>query len=369
MESPFEEGMIFDSSLLSSSSQISLPEYKEKLISLLKPILLRRFPSEYAKQKIRPYRDRISCSCPYCGDSAKNPSKKRGNFILEGKHKNFYKCFNCGTFKRVDNFFKDYGAELDLSVVSYIVDTMGDFSSRTRAKYDSSIIMDTEEVESFGIDREEFKAKLKLIEVKGSDAESWLRRRLQFRNENFLYNPLKNYIAILNLTPSGKILGIQTRKMGKIKWGKEKYLTYNLSKLYKGFKPNEEVPDEMDSLSLLFGIFDLNFSLPVTLFEGAFDSYLYKNSIALAGAHKALPFDINVRNWFDYDETGREKSIRYIQENQFVFLWGKLQRDFDIPYREKWDLNDLLLWFKEKEIKVPRFDDYFSDDPLDIIDI
>lgn len=369
MKNSDEKGWVFDSSLSSSSNNISLPEYKEKIISLVKPILLRRFPDQYSKQTPRSYKDRISIACTYCGDSAKFPHKKRGNFILTGKHQNFYKCFNCGTFKRIDKFFEDNNVSLDLNVLDYIIENQGQFSGRAQYKYDSSIIMDIPSIESFGIERDFFKKSLSLQEVKGTEAESWLKKRIQFQHENFLYNPSKEYIAILNLTPSGKILGIQTRKIRKLKWGEEKYLTYNIDKLYKGFFPNEEVPEEINAISELFGILNLNLNAPITLFEGAFDSYLFKNSIASSGIHKSLPFDLPVRYWFDYDESGREKSIQYIQDEQYVFLWGKLQKDLNIPYREKWDLNDLLIWMRNKKIKVPRFDEYFSNDPLDIIDI
>jgi hypothetical protein len=368
MKSPIEVGTGLGSSL-SSNNELTLSEYKEKIILLVEPILLRRFPDQYSKQKARTYRDRVSIACPYCGDSTKFPHKKRGNFILEGKHQNFYKCFNCDMFKRTDQFFKDYHTEIDLNVLDYIVDHQGDFSTRTRAKYDASIIMDVDLIESYALDREEVKAKLNLVEIKGSNVEPWLRRRLQFRNEFLLYNPSKNYLAILNTTQEGKILGLQKRALGKVKGWQEKYLTYKLSKLYKGFKPNEEVPDEIDSLSQIFGIFHLNFNAPITLFEGPLDSFLYKNSIASAGANKALPFDIGVRYWMDYDKTGIKKSIQYIEDEQYVFLWEKLNQDINFPYRKKWDLNDLFIWIKENNMKVPLFDQYFSNDSLDLIDL
>ena len=364
----FEAGTGLDSSL-SSESQLTLSEYKEQLVSLLEPILRRRFPEHWSKQKVKTFRDRVSIACPYCGDSTKFAHKKRGNFILEGKHRNFYKCFNCGEFKRTDQFFKDHNVNLDLSVIDYIVDTQGDFTGPSRAKYDSTSILDTEWIDSFAIDREEFKTKLGLVEIKGSSVEPWLRRRLQFRNEFFLYSPVKNYIAILNTTQSGKILGMQKRALGKMNGYKEKYLTYRLSKLYQGFYPDKEVPDEIDSMSQIFGLFHLNFNQPITLFEGPFDSFLFKNSIANAGANKKLPFDIGVRYWFDQDETGLKKSIQYIENEEYVFLWDKMAHDVNIPYRKKWDLNDLMIYFKENNMKVPRFDVYFSNDPLDLIDL
>lgn len=71
----------------------------------------------------------------------------------------------------------------------------------------------------------------------------------------------------------------------------------------------------------------------------------------------------------DLDETGIKKSIQYINENEYVFLWEKLRRDIEFPWRKKWDLNSLLIWGKENDVKIPRLDSYFSNDPLDLIDI
>jgi hypothetical protein len=41
----------------------------------------------------------------------------------------------------------------------------------------------------------------------------------------------------------------------------------------------------------------------------------------------------------------------------------------NLPYRKKWDLNDLMIWLKENNMRTPLFDNYFSNDPLDIIDL
>ena len=67
-----------------------------------------------------------------------------------------------------------------------------------------------------------------------------------------------------------------------------------------------------------------------------------------------------------------EQLIQYIQklnEGETVFLWTKLINDLSLPYRKKWDLNDCLLWLKAEYKDVPNFEEYFSNDPLDIIDV
>lgn len=346
---------------------VSPIEYRERLVSLLQPILEHRFPGIAGKQKIRPYKDRISFACPYCGDSMKSNYKKRGNFILSGKHVHHFKCFNCGEFKRIDKFFEDYHITLDLSVINYIANNLVDFSSYADVKSDMSLFLDMDAIDKYAIDRQEFLKSFGLTEVKESPVWSWLKNRLQYDDTKFMYNVRHNYLVILNLTPSGKILGIQKRPFKK---GDSKYLTYKLGKLYELLNKDPKIiPEQIDDISQLFNICLANYSKPITLFEGPLDAFLFKNSIANTGIHKRFILDIPVRYWFDDDNDGRDKSIEKINEGDTVFLWTKLRHDLELPLRKKWDLNDVLIYLRDKNIKTPNFNDYFSDDELDIIDV
>ena len=362
--------MGFDSSLHDTiDSQLTSQEYKERLTKLLQPILDQRFPGTPPKRQILPKHDRINFACPYCGDSMKSDYAKRGNFILGGKHRNYFKCFNCGEFKRIDWFFRDYKTELKLDAVNYMMDNLGDFSTYEGAKYDMSVLLDMEHLDKYAIDRQELLSYFGLVEVKNSPVWSWLRKRLQYKEIKFLYNPNKNYLLILNLTPTGKILGAQKRAFS----GTNRFETYKLSKLYeimkKPLEVNEEQMNYLDTLSMIFNICLINFSKPITLFEGPMDAFLFKNSIANTGANKELPIDIPIRYFYDADETGRKKSLEHIEKDHEVFLWDKFLRQINMPYRKKYDWNDVLIWAKEKQIQLPLIDNYFSGNPLDAIDI
>ena len=362
--------MSFDTSLHNNiDSKLTLEEYKEKLISLLQPILDKEFYNSPIKQKILIKHDRINFSCPICGDSMQNSNKKRGNFILAGKYANWYKCHNCGDFQKIINFFKYYKVDLKLDTINYMTENLGDFHTHIDAKYDMSLLLDTISIDKYAIDKIEFLNYFKLVEVKDSNIWKWLTNRLQFNQEKFLYNPLKNYLFILNLTQSGKILGVQKRLF----IGYNRFKTYKLSMLYelmnKKLDVNEEQLDYLDTLSMIFNICLLNFNKKITLFEGPMDSFLYKNSIANTGANKSLPIDIPVQYFFDDDQTGRKRSLEHIDKNESVFLWDKFKRENGLPFRNKFDLNDVLIWSKENNINLPSLDLYFSNDPLDSIDI
>ena len=355
----------FDSSLSEALDKtIDIKEYTGRITSLLEPILINRFPSILPKQNIKTHKDRINFACPYCGDSMESSYRKRGNIILEGKHKGYYKCFNCGVFKSVINFLEDYKVKLDLDVINYVSNNTGDFVHSNNSKYDVSILMNLDEIEKYAIDRTELKNKFGLIEASDSPIWSWLTKRLQYTKENFLYSPSKNYILILNLTKSGKILGAQKRLFH----GLNKYLTFTNSKLNE-LLGNNKKSDEIDTISTLFGICNLNLNQPITIFEGPLDSFLFRNSIGNAGAQKSFPLDIERRYWFDDDKTGKKKTLKHLEEGNQVFLWERFKRDMGLPYRKKWDLNDVMLWIKGENKNVPLFENYFSNDPLDILDV
>jgi transcription elongation factor Elf1 len=366
-EITIKEDLNFNSVLFNSSdeNQLSFSEYKERLIYYLTPILEKRFPNVPVKQQIKPYNDRLTFSCPVCGDSTHSNHKKRGNIILKGKFTNYFKCHNCGEFKRVDQFFKEFNVSLNLDIIDYISSNLNNFESYENSSYDMSMFLDVETIENYAIDREEFKKYFGLIEVKESSIWNWLVKRLQYKSEKFLYNPMKNYLLILNLTKGGKIIGAQ-RRLFK---GENKYLTYRLSKLYELMKNESEVPEEIDAISQLFNICLINFNKPVILFEGPLDAFLLKNSICNCGANKGFPFDISIKYFYDDDNTGRKNSLEEINKGNEVFLWSKLKKDYEMPIREKWDLNDFLILCKQNQWNIPNFDKYFSGEPLDAIDI
>jgi len=361
------KGLTFDSSLSDSlDKSLSIDEYKGRLQNHLRPLLAKRFAGHPGKQKVHPHTDRITFACPYCGDSMQSEYKHRGNIILSGKYAGYFKCFNCGTFKGVDSFLKDYDIDLQLDLVNYLSSTKGDFKKASYGSYDISVLMNSETIEGYAIDREELKKRFSLIEIAESSRLSWLKFRLQFDEERFLYNAEQDYVVILNLYTKDKILGYQKRNFGKYQ---EKYMTYNISKIYREMGIEKEIPENIEVLSQLYRITEVDFNRPITLFEGPLDAFLLPNSVANAGAAKSFPIDIPLRYWYDEDKKGKEKALEMLGKGHEVFLWGKFRQEFGIPWRKKWDLNDIFIWFRENNRRVPIFDTYFSKDPLDMIDL
>jgi len=365
----------FDMSAIDSSynDNMTKDEYIADIIPQLQAILNKRFPDNPSKRKIKVYKDRISFAAPCCGDSAHKSSKKRGNIILTGKFRNMYKCFNCGMHMSVQNFFKTYGQQLSLSAINYISNTTERVTDTQPQGISSSFgcLYDVEAIESFAIDRTMFRDMLGLSECTSPNfGRNYLIGRRQFSFEKFLYSVEANKLFLLNLTPNGKVFGIQVRHFGKAVDG-AKYKTYNLQKIYELIlrKNDVKIPDDINDLSMIFNILLINYTHPVTVTEGPMDAFLIKNAIAQCGASKNIVFPFEHRFMFDDDKTGRTHSIDKLNDGYDVFLWDKFKHEIGITSYKKLDFNDVVIWAYKNNVTLPPLDSFYSSDELDLISI
>jgi len=350
------------------TQNLSKDEFVASIIPKLQAILDRAFPNDPQKRKIRVYKDRINFAAPCCGDSGHDNHKKRGNIVLEGRFKNVYKCFNCGTSMMLPTFFKRYGQNLSLDEIDYITANRPDSSSFGGGYGIDSVsyLYDMDEVNKYAINRETFKARLGLVECDTvSFGHNYLVNRMQYDFKKFLYSVQANKLFILNLTPEGNILGIQVRRFDK---SGPKYKTYGLQKIHEIiFRDGIVVPDDINTMSMLFNILLVDCTRVVTITEGPMDAFLLKNSIALCGAGKNIVLPFDQRYMFDSDKTGRQHTIEKLKDGYDVFLWDKYIKDASLPNRKKWDFNDVLLYARQFGLNLPSIEGYFSNDELDTI--
>lgn len=362
---------IFNSSVLSniteSSESMSREELLGEIIPKIQAILDRYFPDEPAKRKIKIYKDRVSFAAPCCGDSAHDASKKRGNIILEGKFKNMYKCHNCGACMSMYNFFKKFGEGLSLKAINYVVSNKPSYSDSSVNGGNMSAIYDVDIIDEFAIDREYFKAACHLEDCDVMNAgRLYLINRAQYNFKKFLYHPRSSLLFVLNLTPSGKIIGLQVRSLNKYIKGGNKYKTYKLSKIYSLMLHQEkEIPENIDDLSMLFNILLIDYTKPVTVVEGPMDSFLMSNCVATCGAGHHFDFSMAIVYLYDDDLAGRKHAIEKLNEGKPVFMWSKFKKDMGMPDRAKWDLNDVIIWSKQNKVQLPRLAKYFTNNKLD----
>ena len=351
----------FDSS---SHSTMTKEDFVSEITPKIQEILKKVFPGNSAKQKIRVHRDRISFAAPCCGDSAHDNYKKRGNIILEGKFKNLYKCFNCGTCMSVQKFLKMYGQNVSLGMADYISEKSTTINKESSSNL--SYLYDDELIDEYAIDREYFRRLLGLTECRDyCYGKTYLINRRQYSFEKFMYSTQANKLFVLNLTKSGKIFGIQVRSFTD---KNAKYKTYGLQKIHEMIlRDDVKVPDNINELSMIFNILLVDYSNYVTVTEGPMDSFLIKNCIALCGASKHVEFPFMTRYLYDDDKPGRTHAIEKIREGYSVFMWDNFKKELGIKSGKKLDMNDVIMWCYDNSKTCPRIDDFFSENELDLI--
>ena len=346
-----------------------------RIEDLINNVLVKEFPGEHNKHKIYRAGNRLNFSCPYCGDS-NDGRKKRGNFYLDTLS---YKCYNggCGIFKDIYSILKDFSlvGKLEQDEKTEILDILHNRKERRKTYYgdiDISIFFD-EDIKNYVIPRSEFMERMGLEEVRGSKIEIYLTRRNQVPDQKFAWDKEKQRLYLLNLSRENNILGLQFRNMQQ-SGGGSKYYTYKLSGIWEkllGCK-DENLLDgcrKIDPISSVFNIGTISFNDTITIFEGPMDSFLWKNSVGLCSVENKFPFEMdNLRFWYDWDNAGRAKASELLAEGHLVFNWRKFLTDHGLPTNKKWDLNDLVNFLRSRQLKIKRFDFYFTDEVLDLKD-
>lgn len=362
-----ENSSLFNSSIL-NEKQYSDQDFKTSCIERLKGILRREFKNDFLKQQVKETNSGLNFACPYCGDSMMNSRKKRGWFLLNGKFEGHFKCFNCGKFVSIQQFFKDFNENLDLGSITYLSNHTENLKVHFNNSSNESFFVDKDEAIKLSIRRDVLMRSLNLEEIKkGSKGYKYLVRRNQWNFQNFLYDPNGDYIVILNLIDGIYVLGFQCRDLSGKR--KNKYKTVTLQRIHELIlRDQKKIPSDLENISTVFNIMNVDTVKPVIVTEGPFDCFLLPNAIASSGASKVIPIDLDFFYLYDNDKTGTEYALKKLYEGYHVFMWQKLKSDLQIPDKKKWDVNDLVNYLRmnKRSINI-KWIDYFTNDPLDSI--
>lgn len=371
---------IFDTSSI-NIKEMSDAEFYTEAEDKLKEILRHEFKDDPRKQQIKKTSSGLNFACPFCRDSIHDSKKKRGNFILKGKWAGTFKCFNCGKFMKISNFFSAFKTPLTLSALTYVSSHSADITLQQRTANEiTSDVLDKESVMKYAVTRDLLKAYLGLVDIDKNNVYAYpgylyLVKRCQYDFHNFMYDPKGQYIVILNTIGNDLVFGFQVRDItGK---RKARYKTMTLENIHKAIlRDNIQVPETVNALSTVFNIFNINVYKPVLVTEGPFDAFLLPNCIAMAGANKSIGIDLPFWYVFDSDKTGNEHAMEKLNKGYYVFMWQKLKDDLGLPFENpysksvKWDINDVIIWCRDNNYKEKIFwSKYFSKDMLDGLDI
>ena len=373
--------------MIGDSDNNTLDNIKNKIQNILN----KKFANDsYIKRKIDVYHDRLNFSCPYCGDSRSDVRKKRGNLYLDSLR---FHCFNCSHSTGINRFLSDFNEELsneDKIAVHEIQQNAKKFEKRVSSTQSS---MSMTLLDKLAIPKDILFKQLGIISpYKDITASNYLKSRMINIKDwkYFAYNSLTKELYILNTSPSDRVIGFQIRQLDP-KSHKQRYTSSRLTKIYSdvfnkdingiverlllkeplGQKYIEEedgvenIVANLDRLSGIFNIMNVNLSQPLTIMEGPIDSLAIANSIALQSAAKHLDgfFDEveNVRYLFDNDKTGKEMSLKKMKNHKKVFLWGQYLDMIKSKTNIK-DINDLQ---KQNLFNIDIIEKCFSDDEFD----
>lgn len=344
---------------------------------LVYAVLQQRFPGDHERQKIIPQGKRIGFCCPYCGDSATDPRKKRGNMYVNWL---YFKCYNGGCDKYCDiiTFLKDAGMshiltdEERTNMKVHLVEERQNSNYEKMKNFELNLNqMVDADWERLLISRDKLMKQLGLWNInEGSPQHVYLTKRHQVVDEKFAWDNKRKRLFLFNLDRTGQwIFSLQVKPMDD---PTAKYKTYNNEKvwsLFMGVKDPGllEYAAKYNHLSTLFGILRVDLSRTVTIFEGPMDHFLYPNSVAMCGISNDWPFDLDNTRWFqDNDEAGRKKALELLEAGKIVFLWKNLfDKRPNLYGSKRKDYNDLIITGGLRKEVVGSLEEFFSSHHLD----
>jgi hypothetical protein len=345
--------------------------------------VLKQQHSNPIKHRIRDMHSRINFACPFCGDSTKDPKKKRGNLFWDSL---YYHCYNDGCNKHISlaGLLKAHGFSFTKNPEGKFILDFIEEGEHTHSKVTSFDFDTFPELKERGITYDDFYATYYARPIEeGDEGFNYLKSRLLHKQpRDFAYNSYNKKLYILNTdNKREKIIGFQIRNLGN---QNDKYLTFNLERINCDMgidlKLTVESPDELsrlNKLSTIFNILRVDFEKTITIFEGPIDAKFMKNSIGLAsvGRDKTAFLELPYKRFMlDNDKAGKKVSIELLREGHSVFMWKKFIKDFELDKyikdeNDKYkDLNDVIkLSYKYNLALYKNLDDYFTDSPYNII--
>ena len=334
----------------------------EEITAFVETVLRKRFHDVLEKQKIDGSSDRkLNFACPICGDSQKKVSKKRGNLYLDTKH---YKCFNdgCMAYMSLSEFVAKMSREHGIMLPSFVLED-GFKATPTPKKTENQLIRfltsDTSQLVTISEVINRFSLKRLDMVPDTSIAYQYIKSRYLHLIKDygdFLYTDSQdNKVFIFNFDKkSGKLLGFAMRTLNESISQKYIIRSYtDLTQIFSQLGISKQLVDDANFLNNYFNILNIDFSKPIRITEGQFDSMFIDNAIATSGATKArsifagLGAKSATQVIFDRDKAGKTQMMNFIKQGYSVFLWNKAIGDLKKKYSTK---DDLLNLTKVKDI-------------------
>lgn len=273
----------------------------------------------------------LNHSCPYCGDSEKNPHKARG-YHFKMKETFIYKCHNCGESKSFGKFLKEQDASLwKQYAVEKFYKKDPTFTEVKVPK--STVVFKDDPLKKVGcisaVDSQRARDYLNIRQIpkdKWDDlyyieqSQSLTSLDYKYKDRVFGNDPR---LVIPFYSRQGKLIGVSGRALNS---NNLRYLTLKFD----------------DQESLIYGLRTVDYNKKVYVTEGPIDSLFLPNAIAVAGSDFSklksyVPTEQAVVV-FDNERRNPElvkKMDQIIDDGFTICLWPKTINQKDI--------NDMIL--------------------------
>jgi hypothetical protein len=298
--------------------------------------------------------DYYNFRCGICGDDKKRKSVKKAYILKREKPWKYY-CHHgsCGVSTTAVKWLKDYHP---LFYRNYIKELMQMNKEESTPIVKNPTLRPKKNIEKNTI--EEKKHTSSFVPIMNGNSKlfdkaiSFCQRRKIPENvysKWFVANDglYKNRIIIPYFDNKGKVYFYQGRSI--YDYMEPKYLS-------------RKDPD--GTLNHIYNFYNIDNSIPVVCLEGIIDSLFVENSVGLTGlnVNDKLLGSINHKYFIlDKDKAGMEKSQQMLLLGHYVFVWYKFMRDLGLPKRDKWDLNDVMLYInRDKPFTFQELKPYFT---------
>lgn len=368
---------------------------REEIKQFVETVLRKRFHDNFEKQRINDNNDnKLNFACPICGDSKIKSSKKRGNLYFDSAA---YKCWNdgCMAYMPLSEFVTKMSREHNIMLPTFVVEL--EYKPVNVKRTDNPLLRfltsDTADLITISELINRFNLKRLDISTDHPNALAYIKsRNLDMIDDygDFLYaDPSDTKVLIFNFDrKSGKVLGLSIRDLDVNSQRKYNIRSYSdLASMYLQTEIDKELVDDANYLNNYFNILNADFTKPICLTEGQFDSLFVRNCIATSGVSKAksilpsLGAKNKIRILFDRDKAGKLEMMNLIKSGYSVLLWNKIINDLKkmcdgtselIRLKDLKDINDLVNFLKKKDPTLTRdgfndwLDKYFSEDAYDL---
>jgi hypothetical protein len=292
--------------------------------------------------------------CNVCGDSKHNRKKKRG-WILKNKSPWLYYCHNCNASMPVTKWIKSYfpdihrdfikevmlmnSHQISSPTINSLLKIKVDLPKTPVKTYES--VKTKEIVPILKYNTEIARKAIKLCQSRNINEEIWKRWYVG------VDGTYKNRLIIPFYDTDDNIYYFQARTL------------INAENKYTNMIENRE--------NAIYNFFIVDPTKPVIVFEGIIDSLFVNNSIALLGTNWPEEVQKKIDSQFndlyfllDNDEPGRNKSKVLLMKGYKVFMWKRFIQEYNLPTREKWDVNDICLYLKKDKFTFEELKKYFT---------